>query len=75
MKALITKAKATEPFLDTPKGRWIDWGAFIENCCESEHKLAPEVEQELLEAKERARSGRNRVLTREQAVRLVTTHG
>jgi hypothetical protein len=75
LKGLIAKAKATEPFLDTPKGRWIDWGAFIENRCDSDHQLAPEVEEELLGAKERARSGRNRVLTREQAVRLVTAHG
>ncbi|MCI4333605.1 MAG: SocA family protein [Thermoplasmata archaeon] len=75
LKGLVAKAKATEPFLDTPKGKWINWRGFIENRCEGEHQLAPEVERELIEAKERARSGRNRVLTREQALRLVTAHG
>jgi hypothetical protein len=72
---LVDAAKATEPFLETPKGRWIDWPAFIESYCRSDHKIAPEVERELRDAKQRARSGRNRVLTREQAIKLVAAHG
>lgn len=69
---LVGVAKRTEPFLDTPKGHWINWGTYIENRCTGEHAITPEVEEALRQAEGRAKSGKLPILSREEALRALS---
>jgi len=65
LASLINYAKGTDPFVNTPRGQWMNWDAFLREQCGGAHELLPEAEAELRRLASRKPA---RVITRAAAI-------